>query len=164
VTNSDEIFVTFSEIIMDLQYGYKAHNIMTFYWFRHEAAHNLWCFFCHSTITDLICSLHIFSYRIWSYMPSKLFIYYILYFLYMFFHLNKQSSTLTQMMLSLKMVAFKWWRLQFAKSDTGWRKNFFDPFPLHLVPKTSPVKSTSNGEWIALVEMWKNPKKWYFSL
>ncbi|KAG2583020.1 hypothetical protein PVAP13_6KG196806 [Panicum virgatum] len=40
------------------------------------------------------------------------------------------------------------------------KKDFFDPFPLHLVPKTSPVKSTTNDEWIALVEMWKNPKKW----
>ena len=39
------------------------------------------------------------------------------------------------------------------------KKDFFDPFPLHLVTKTSPVKSTSNDEWIALVEMWKNPKK-----
>jgi len=42
------------------------------------------------------------------------------------------------------------------------KKEFFDPFPLHLVPKTSPVKSTSNAEWIALVEMWKNPKKMVF--
>ncbi|KAG2634655.1 hypothetical protein PVAP13_2NG175106 [Panicum virgatum] len=39
------------------------------------------------------------------------------------------------------------------------KKDFFDPFPLHLVTKTSPIKSTSNDEWIALVEMWKNPKK-----
>jgi len=39
------------------------------------------------------------------------------------------------------------------------KKDFFYPFPLHLVTKTSPVKSTSNDEWIALVEMWKNPKK-----
>lgn len=28
------------------------------------------------------------------------------------------------------------------------KQQYFDPFPLHLVPKTSPVKSTSNEEWI----------------
>ncbi|XP_025825209.1 uncharacterized protein LOC112900579 [Panicum hallii] len=39
------------------------------------------------------------------------------------------------------------------------KKEFFDTFPLHLVPKTSPVKSTSDKEWLDLVEMWKTPKK-----
>jgi len=41
------------------------------------------------------------------------------------------------------------------------KQQFFDHIPLHLVPKTSPVKSTSNEDWIELVELWKTPKKWY---
>ncbi|XP_066374521.1 uncharacterized protein [Miscanthus floridulus] len=39
------------------------------------------------------------------------------------------------------------------------KQQFFDHIPLHLVPKTSPVKSTSNEDWIELVELWKTPKK-----
>ena len=41
------------------------------------------------------------------------------------------------------------------------KKEFFDPFPLHLVMKTSPVHSMSDKQWIDLVESWKTPKKWY---
>jgi hypothetical protein len=41
------------------------------------------------------------------------------------------------------------------------KQEYFDPFPLHLVPKTSPVKSMSNEKWLQLVESWKSPKKWY---
>jgi hypothetical protein len=39
------------------------------------------------------------------------------------------------------------------------KRDFFDPFPIHLVRKTSPVKQTSNERWMALVELWKTPKK-----
>jgi len=39
------------------------------------------------------------------------------------------------------------------------KQQFFDHIPLHLVLKTSPVKSTSNEDWIELVELWKTPKK-----
>ncbi|CAN6272466.1 unnamed protein product [Urochloa humidicola] len=39
------------------------------------------------------------------------------------------------------------------------KKDHFDPFPLHLVSKTSPVKSMDDKQWIALVESWKSPKK-----
>ncbi|CAL4991160.1 unnamed protein product [Urochloa decumbens] len=39
------------------------------------------------------------------------------------------------------------------------KKEFFDPFPLHSVTKTSPVKEMSNEQWIELVESWKTPKK-----
>ncbi|CAL5012068.1 unnamed protein product [Urochloa decumbens] len=39
------------------------------------------------------------------------------------------------------------------------KKEFFDPFPLHSVRKTSPVKEMSNEQWIELVESWKSPKK-----
>jgi len=39
------------------------------------------------------------------------------------------------------------------------KKEFFDPFPLHLVMKTSPVHSMSDKQWIDLVELWKIPKK-----
>lgn len=40
------------------------------------------------------------------------------------------------------------------------KKKFFDPFPLHLVTKTSPIRSMSNEEWNDLVEYWKSPKGW----
>jgi hypothetical protein len=40
------------------------------------------------------------------------------------------------------------------------RENFFDPFPLHLVMRTSPMNPpTSDDEWLRLVEAWKKPKK-----
>ncbi|WVZ71512.1 hypothetical protein U9M48_020091 [Paspalum notatum var. saurae] len=39
------------------------------------------------------------------------------------------------------------------------KKQYFDPFPLHLVRKTSPIKSTSDDQWNDLVEHWKGPKK-----
>jgi hypothetical protein len=39
------------------------------------------------------------------------------------------------------------------------KKKFFDPFPLHLVPRTSPVKSLDDAQWNELVEYWKNPKR-----
>jgi hypothetical protein len=39
---------------------------------------------------------------------------------------------------------------------------FFDPFPLHLVTRTSPMNpSTGDDEWLRLVEAWKKPEKWY---
>jgi len=41
------------------------------------------------------------------------------------------------------------------------KNEFFDPFPLHLVMKTSPVHSMSDKQWIDLGESWKTPKKWY---
>jgi len=37
------------------------------------------------------------------------------------------------------------------------KKAYFDPFPLHLVRKTSPTKSMTNEQWNDLVESWKNP-------
>jgi hypothetical protein len=37
---------------------------------------------------------------------------------------------------------------------------FFDPFPLHLVTRTSPMNPpTSDDEWLRLVEAWKKPEK-----
>ncbi|XP_039778835.1 uncharacterized protein LOC120646232 [Panicum virgatum] len=39
------------------------------------------------------------------------------------------------------------------------KKTFFDPFPLHLVMKTSPINSMSDKQWIDLVESWKAPEK-----
>jgi hypothetical protein len=32
------------------------------------------------------------------------------------------------------------------------KKKYFDAFPIHLVPKTSPVMSMSDGQWDTLVE------------
>ncbi|TVU09105.1 hypothetical protein EJB05_42546, partial [Eragrostis curvula] len=39
------------------------------------------------------------------------------------------------------------------------KKKYFDPVPLNMVSKSSPVKSMSDEQWNALVEIWKNPKK-----
>jgi len=39
------------------------------------------------------------------------------------------------------------------------KEEYFDPFPLHQVTKTSPVKSTTDEDWLKLVESWKTPKK-----
>ncbi|TVU40631.1 hypothetical protein EJB05_14100 [Eragrostis curvula] len=39
------------------------------------------------------------------------------------------------------------------------KKKYFDPFPLHLVSKTSPVKSLTDEQWNQLVEIWKDPNK-----
>ncbi|CAN6164282.1 unnamed protein product, partial [Urochloa humidicola] len=39
------------------------------------------------------------------------------------------------------------------------KMQYFVPFPLHLVPKNSPIQRTSNDQWLDLVESWKTPKK-----
>jgi hypothetical protein len=39
------------------------------------------------------------------------------------------------------------------------KKEFFDPHPLHLVTRTSPVPSMTDEQWNELVESWKDPKK-----
>jgi hypothetical protein len=39
------------------------------------------------------------------------------------------------------------------------KEEYFDPFPLHQVTKTSPVKLTTDEDWLKLVESWKTPKK-----
>ncbi|KAL6602752.1 hypothetical protein ACP70R_043113 [Stipagrostis hirtigluma subsp. patula] len=39
------------------------------------------------------------------------------------------------------------------------KKTYFDPFPLHLVRKNSPIKAMTDQQWNDLVEYWKNPKK-----
>lgn len=39
------------------------------------------------------------------------------------------------------------------------KKKYFDPYPLNLVLKTSPVECMSDLEWLNLVEHWKNEKK-----
>jgi hypothetical protein len=39
------------------------------------------------------------------------------------------------------------------------KQKYFDAFPLHLVPKTSPVSSMSDGQWDTLVAYWKNENK-----
>uniref|UniRef100_A0A0A9GH36 Uncharacterized protein n=1 Tax=Arundo donax TaxID=35708 RepID=A0A0A9GH36_ARUDO len=39
------------------------------------------------------------------------------------------------------------------------KKKYFDPLPLNMVSKTSPVKSMSDEQWNQLVEVWMNPIK-----
>ena len=39
------------------------------------------------------------------------------------------------------------------------KAEYFDPFPLHLVTKTSPVKCVTDEQWLKLLESWKSPKK-----
>jgi hypothetical protein len=41
------------------------------------------------------------------------------------------------------------------------KKQYFDPFPLHLVSKSSPIKSMTDEQWNDLVESWKRQKRWY---
>jgi hypothetical protein len=43
------------------------------------------------------------------------------------------------------------------------KRKYFDAFPLHLVPKTSPVTSMSNDQWDKLVACWKDEKKMVIS-
>ena len=40
------------------------------------------------------------------------------------------------------------------------KKTYFDAFPLHQVPKKSPISFMSDDQWDALVEHWKMRKKW----
>ena len=39
------------------------------------------------------------------------------------------------------------------------KQKYFDPFPLNLVMKTSPVRSMTDEQWNELVESWKDAKK-----
>ncbi|KAG0525300.1 hypothetical protein BDA96_06G043800 [Sorghum bicolor] len=39
------------------------------------------------------------------------------------------------------------------------KREYFDPYPLHLVTKTSPLKCMTNEQWIQLLESWKSPQK-----
>ena len=39
------------------------------------------------------------------------------------------------------------------------KQKYFDPFPLNLVTKTSPVRSMTDDQWNELVESWKDPPK-----
>nr|TKW08261.1 hypothetical protein SEVIR_6G018000v2 [Setaria viridis] len=39
------------------------------------------------------------------------------------------------------------------------KQKYFDPLPLHLDRKTTPIKFMTNEQWINLVELWKSPKK-----
>ena len=39
------------------------------------------------------------------------------------------------------------------------KKKYFDPFPLHMVRKISPIKLVSDKQWNDLVEYWKDPKR-----
>jgi hypothetical protein len=38
-------------------------------------------------------------------------------------------------------------------------QTYFDPFSLHLVTKSSPLKCMSNEQWKDPADSWKNPKK-----
>lgn len=39
------------------------------------------------------------------------------------------------------------------------KKNYFNPYPLHLVLKKSPVATMTDPQWLELVEHWKDEKK-----
>jgi hypothetical protein len=77
--------------------------------------------------------------------------------------LCRQSLISTQIMNQSKRLVPKWWKLQFGNNDTNLRKKYFDPFPLHLVTKMSPIRSMTDKQWNDLVEYWKSLKKWYVS-
>lgn len=44
------------------------------------------------------------------------------------------------------------------------KKKYFNPYPLHLVTKTSPIKCMTDIQWNNLVEYWKDPKKMVCSM
>lgn len=68
------------------------------------------------------------------------------------FHMDSEAAPVmkacTQMMQSV--VRQQRYRL---------KQKYFDPFPLNLVTRVSPVKSMTDDQWNALVESSKNPKK-----
>lgn len=39
------------------------------------------------------------------------------------------------------------------------KKQYFTPYPLHLVSKTSPIDFMTNVQWLQLVEYWKDEDK-----
>lgn len=39
------------------------------------------------------------------------------------------------------------------------KKKYYDPYPLHLVPKKTPVKSMNDVQWLNLVDHWKSENK-----
>lgn len=39
------------------------------------------------------------------------------------------------------------------------KRKYFDPYPLHLVTKKSPLKSMTDDQWNELVEGWKDQRK-----
>jgi hypothetical protein len=63
----------------------------------------------------------------------------------------RQSLILTQMMIKLERLV----PMKSALHQKRYRlkKKYFDPFPLHMVSKTSPVKSMSDEQWNQLVEV-----------
>ncbi|XP_020403416.1 uncharacterized protein [Zea mays] len=58
----------------------------------------------------------------------------------------------------VKNACFQMMRNALRQQRYKLKKQYFDPFPLHLVRKTSPIKSTSDEQWNDLVEHWKGPK------
>jgi len=64
---------------------------------------------------------------------------------------------------TIKKACIEMMKLAVRQQRYKLKKEFFDPFPLHLVMKTSPVHSMSDKQWIDLVESWKTPKRWEIS-
>jgi len=83
------------------------------------------------------------------------------YFLHVSFHLNRQSLTLTQMMMWLNMVALKWWSLQFANNDTSWSNNFLIIFHSIWFQKLLLWNQQVMKIGLSLWNYGRLPKKWY---
>jgi len=68
------------------------------------------------------------------------------------FDINTDDPTTKNGCIEMMKIAIRQQRHQL-------KEEYFDPFPLHQVTKTSPVKATTNEDWLKLVESWKTPKK-----
>jgi hypothetical protein len=82
-----------------------------------------------------------------------------------FFHLNiKAKFDINTRDASVQNACSKMMKNAVRQQRYRLKKKYFDPFPLHLVIKTSPVRLMTDHEWNELVEYWKTPKRmvWFF--
>jgi hypothetical protein len=71
---------------------------------------------------------------------------------YVLFDINTNDATFRKGCVEMMKTAVRQQRHKL-------KENFFDPSPLHLVRRTSPMNPpTSDDEWLRLVEAWKKPE------
>ncbi|XP_066341847.1 uncharacterized protein [Miscanthus floridulus] len=68
------------------------------------------------------------------------------------FDINTEDNTVKKGCIEMMQSAVRQQRYRL-------KAEYFDPFPLHLVTKTSPVKCMTDEQWLKLLESWKSPKK-----
>ena len=69
------------------------------------------------------------------------------------FDMEKTSIHVQKVCVAMLKKVVRQWRYKL-------KKTYFDAFPLHQVPKKSPVPSSmSDAQWDTLVEFWKSENK-----